>query len=70
VFAWTDNRLSLLEVLVSILTGMAISSAYTIFQNQRMLHEATVDMAGGEGPSREYQVGISKRLYVRGVQDL
>ncbi len=39
-FAWMDKELSLIEVIVSVLIGTAVSSTYTIQQGRRMLRRA------------------------------
>ena len=69
VFAWMGNHLSLREVLVSTLVGMALSSAYTILQNWRMLHEISVSITAGKESRKECQVGISRHLYAHYIQD-
>lgn len=54
--ALTDERLSLAEVLVSLVTGTSISSIYVIFQNRRVLRAASSRITTAQDPVRETSI--------------
>ena len=68
-FAWTNRRLSLPEVLISLLIGMGVSSTYTILQSRRVLSHVPVVVTAEQEPSKEYRVAASKHLCTHVVQD-